>query len=132
MKSNKKIYIFGNPLLPFDNLPIKMLPDLKELFPEIDFIVQDPNENLKTEEGKIIIIDTAQNIDKVTVLNNLDNLETEKIYSAHDFDLAFNLKLLRKIGKLKEVLIFAVPQEIKKQEAIDQLSCLLKDYLKSS
>jgi len=132
MKSKQKIYIFGNPLLPFDSLPIKMCPDLKEAFPEIDFIVQDPNENLKPEEGKVVIIDTAQNIDKVTVLNNLDNLETEKIYSAHDFDLAFNLKLLKKIGKLKEVLIFAVPQKIKKQEAIDQLSCLLKDYLKSS
>ncbi len=123
---NKTIYIFGNPLLNFDNLPIKLVPELRKKFPDINFIIQDPNENIKpSANGELIIIDTVININTVIIINNIKQLETGKIYSMHDFDLAFNLKLLKKIGKLKKVKIFGVPPDLNKQTALEQLSKLI-------
>jgi Ni,Fe-hydrogenase maturation factor len=133
-KSNKiTIYIFGNPLLDFDNLPLKLVPKLRKKFPNINFIIQDPNENIKpSNDGELIIIDTVVGINKVTVINNMDELKTDKIYSMHDFDLAFNLKLLKKIGKLRRVMIFGVPPKINTQEALKQLKELITNSLYSS
>ena len=65
-------------------------------------------------------------IKKVTVINNLDKVKLSKIYSAHDFDLGYNLKLLQQIGKLEKVTIFGVPAEIKKQTALKQLVELIE------
>jgi len=120
------IYVFGNPLLEFDNLPIKLLPKLQKIFPEIDFVIQDPNENLQPENGKLCIIDTAFGIDKIRIIEDLEKIQLDKIYSAHDFDLGFNLKLLQKIGELKKVVIFGVPDKIDKKDALDQLVKLIK------
>ena len=125
---NKTIYIFGNPLLEFDNMPIKLAPELKKRFPSINFIIQDPNENIKPSiNGELIIIDTVMGIDKVIIINDIGVLETEKIYSMHDFDLAFNLKLLKKIGKLNKVTIFGVPPRLNKRTVLEQLSKLINN-----
>jgi hypothetical protein len=43
----KTIHIFGNALLDFDNLPLKLAPKLEKIFPEINFIIADPSENLE-------------------------------------------------------------------------------------
>lgn len=56
IKSKITIYIFGNPLLDFDNLPIKLLPELKKEFPEIKFTVMDPNENIKPINKELVVI----------------------------------------------------------------------------
>jgi len=121
MNKQITIYLFGNPLLSFDNLPIRLLPDLKKEFPQIDFRVTDPNENIKPIKKELIIIDTVQGINKVMVFNNLDKIQLDKIYSPHDLDLGFNLKLLQKIGELGKVTIFGVPQNIKEEKALKQL-----------
>jgi len=129
--NNVTIYIFGNPLLDFDNLPIKLAPELKKIFPQIDFIVMDPNENLRPENKELFIIDTAVGIDKVKVLDDIDKIELSPSYSAHDYDLGFNLKLLKKLGQLEKVTIFCVPQNIEKQQALQQLTSLIKQYTKN-
>jgi len=110
------IHIFGNPLLPFDSLPLKFVPKLKKIFPEIDFQLADPNENLKPKNKKLFIIDTIEGIKEVVVVDDLSKINTEKAYSLHDFDLGFNLKLLQKIGELEEVLIIGVPMEVEDEE----------------
>ena len=135
MKQKKTIHIFGNPLLDFDNLPLKLAPKLEKIFPEIDFIITDPNENLKPIDGELIIIDTIEGVKsaqggpssgrKVILIDDIEKLETNKIYSLHDFDLAFNLKLLQKIEKLKKVKIFGVPMEGDEEEILEQLENLI-------
>lgn len=125
----KTIHIFGNPLLDLDNLPLKLLPKLQKLFPEVNLIVADPAENLKPTDGELIIIDTIEGIKKVTLIDDLARIQTGKIYSLHDFDLGFNLKLLQKIGKLNKVKIFGVPMVIKEKEALEQLEDLIREYL---
>ena len=132
MKPKTKIHIFGNPLLPFDNLPIKLMPKLEKQFPEIEFVLSDPNENIKPENGKLIIIDTVMGIDRVKILTDIDKIQTEQSCSAHDFDLGFNLKLLKKIGELKEVVIFCVPPNIKIEKAEKQLVEVLKENIKNT
>ena len=117
----KTIHIFGNPLLDFDNLPLKLAPKLEKLFPEIDFVITDPSENISPIDGELIIIDTVENIKNVILIDDIEKLETNKIYSLHDFDLAFNLKLLQKIGKLKRVKIFGVPMEGDEEDVLEQL-----------
>ncbi len=121
----KTIHIFGNPLLDFDNLPIKLAPKIEKLFPGIDFVITDPSENLEPIDGELIIIDTVEGAKKVVVIDDLEKLETNKIYSLHDFDLAFNLKLLQKIGKLRKVKIFGVPMNSDEEEILEQLTKLI-------
>jgi len=128
--NNKTIHIFGNPLLDFDNLPIKLANELRKKFSDIDFIIQDPNENIKpSSKGELLIIDTVAGIDEITVIRDIESLETETIYSMHDFDLAFNLKLLKKIGRLKKVTIFGVPQRPRKRNVLKQLTEAIEKHL---
>ncbi len=121
-----KIYIFGNPLLDFDNTPILLKSELKKEFPETEFCVRDPNENLHPKNGKLIIIDTAEGIEEVRVLTDISKIQVDPKYSMHDFDLGFNLRLLEKIGQLKEVVIFCVPMKIEKKQALNDLVTLIK------
>lgn len=125
----KIIYIFGNPLLNFDNLPIQLAPKLEKIFPQIDFVIVDPNENLKPIDKELIIIDTVEGIEKVVFIDDIKKLETGKIFSLHDFDLAFNLKLLQKIGKLKRVKIFAVPMEGDEKEILEELTKIMRSHV---
>ena len=46
----------------------------------------------------------------------------------HDFDLAYNLKLLEKIGKIDSVKIIGVPMEISEEEALDQIQLILRKW----
>jgi Ni,Fe-hydrogenase maturation factor len=128
MKRKHTIHIFGNPLLDFDNLPIKLAPKLQKLFPEIDFVITDPSENLEPVDGELIIIDTVEDTEKVTVINDLEKIRIGKIYSLHDFDLAFNLKLLQKIGKLKKVKIFGVPMSGNEENVLEQLIKMISNH----
>lgn len=133
-----KILIFGNPLLKQDSLPIKLLPKLKQKFPNIKFKEIDPTENLEpflntdtpnTEHqtpGDLVAIDTIKGINKVTTINDIEQLHTNKIYSMHDFDLALNLKLLKKLNKIKSVKIIGIPMNITENEAINQISKILQ------
>lgn len=116
----KTIYIFGNPLLDFDNLPIKLAPDLREEFPELEFEVVDPNENMHPTDGVLIIIDTVINIDEPVLIDDIDDLELSPRYSMHDLDLAFNLKLLKKIGKLDKAFIIGLPPAIDQALALQE------------
>lgn len=117
----KTIYIFGNPLLSFDSLPIQLMPDLQKEFPGFNFIHKDPNENMHPENGELIIIDTVVGPKEVVIINDIERIESSPSVSMHDLDLGFNLKLLQKIGALERVTIFGVPAEINKDEAFKRL-----------
>jgi Ni,Fe-hydrogenase maturation factor len=132
MKQKKTIYIFGNPMLDFDNLPLKLASKLEKTFPEIDFVITDPSENLKPINDELIVIDTVEGIENVVLIDDIEKLETAKIHSLHDFDLAFNLKLLQKIGRLKSVKIFGVPMSGDEEKVLEQLEEYIKKFSLSS
>jgi len=126
MKKNK-ILVFGNILVEKDNLALKLIPKLKEEFSNIEFKEFDATENLEAEieNGKLMILDVAEGIENVEIIKNIKKLATNKIYGVHDFDLAYNLKLLEKIGKLKKVKIIAIPFNMDEEEAFDKVKDVL-------
>lgn len=124
-----KILVFGNSLVEKDSLALKILPRLKKEFPDIDFKELDPCENIEAEieNKKLRILDVVENAESVTLLRDIDKLRTDKVYSMHDFDLAYNLKLLKKIGKLEKVEIIGIPWNLGEEEAFQESAKIIEN-----
>ncbi len=118
-------------MLKEDSLPLRLVPGLARMFPHIEFIEFDPNDDMEKEGRNLNIIDTVQGIDKVTLLTekDIDRLEAQRIWSMHDFDLAHSLKLLKKLHAIDTVRIFGVPMSMRKEEALLQLSAMISSTL---
>jgi hypothetical protein len=60
-----------------------------------------------------LILDTVQGIRDVTLIegDEIERFVMSPRGTAHDFDLAFQLRYLRKLGKLGDVTVIGVPQE---------------------
>lgn len=123
--SKQNIYIFGNPDLEMDSLPIRLIPRLKQLYPETDFVLKDPNEEWDTPE-EMTIIDTAVGVDDVTVFDDLESFASVPRLSMHDYDALTNLRYMKKLGKLKKVKIIGIPPEIDVEEVLKKISDFLK------
>jgi Ni,Fe-hydrogenase maturation factor len=121
----KTIYIFGNPLVKEDSLPLKLIDKLKKEFPSLEFKEFDTVEDLKLEK-ELNIIDTVKGIKKVELIEDIDKIITDKIYSMHDLDLGYNLKLLKKMKMIEKIRIFGIPNKISETEAFEQLRKLIK------
>ncbi len=121
----KKIYVAGNPLVKTDSVPLKIMSKLQRAFPGMEFIELEPTDNLPDEKS-LNIIDTVIGIDSVKVIDDIDAIVTGKVYSLHDFDLGFNLKLMKKTGKLNRVNIIGVPAHFSEAEAMKGVARQLK------
>jgi Ni,Fe-hydrogenase maturation factor len=110
-----KVYTFGNEDLKEDNVAFKVAKILKGKIKEVEFIKVKLNEDLPftATEKIVVILDVIEGIDKVVELGDkdLDRLVVSKSSTVHDFDLGFQLKYLRKIGKLGEVIIIGLPMQ---------------------
>lgn len=129
-----KILIFGNSLVEQDNLPIRLIPKLKQEFPNFQFIHLDPTEDLQSYGPNLTIIDTAQEINQVQLLTlssieDFNKFKINKIYTMHDFDLGYNLKLLKKLNLIDKVQIVCIPQNISEQEAFHQTQLILRKFV---
>jgi Ni,Fe-hydrogenase maturation factor len=125
------ILIFGNPLLPNDNLPIRLIPDLQNLFPNHNFIHIDPSENIEEYGINLTIIDTIQDINKIKIITLKTHEDFQKIVlpkslSMHDFDLSINLKLLKKLNKIDSVKIIGVPMEAEQEYALKHIAKIIR------
>jgi len=108
-----KVYVFGNEDLPEDNKAIIACKKLKKTEKDISFIFVKPNEDVPfIGEKKIIIIDTVLGVDEVLLIKDedLEKLSASPRTSVHDFDLGFQLKYLKKLKKIGDVEIIAIPQ----------------------
>lgn len=119
-----RIYICGNPLVEEDSLPVKLLPELRKNYPEMNFVEFDPSEDLPHEK-ELIIIDTIINISDVMVLNDIEAFAGTKACSLHDFDLGTNLKLAKKMGWVKKITIIGVPPSMKEKDAAEKMGTVL-------
>lgn len=130
MKKDKKmtVFVFGNPLLKKDSLPLTLLFNLKKQFPDIDFQIADPNENFPPEKEKeLIIIDTVMGIKKPMILdlNDFKKNQTTPL-SPHDYDLLFHLLLLKKLKKINDVKIIGIPtKEMETKNILEKVSRLI-------
>ncbi|HSB47257.1 MAG TPA: hypothetical protein VLD37_04525 [Candidatus Bilamarchaeum sp.] len=124
-----KVLVFGNPLVRRDSIALRLMPALRKKFPGIEFREFDAAENLESEGRDLVILDAAEGIGKVSLIDDLSALCGGKIYSMHDFDLALTLKLLKKMGKLGTVKIIAVPSSWPLRKALPEVSALLSSLL---
>ena len=117
----KTIFVFGNPDLPQDSLPLRILSELEKKFPQIKFEVKDPNEEWEVPE-ELIVVDTALGLKEITVFDSLEKFATAPRVSMHDFDALTNLRFLQKLGRLKKVKIIGLPPEMSESEAIQVIN----------
>lgn len=122
----KKVFVFGNPDLEMDNLPLRILPELRKAFPEIKFVAQDPNEEWKVEE-EMTVLDTAVGIKEIRVFESLEKFSKTSRISMHDFDALTNLRLLQKLGKIKQMKIICLPSGFSEKQALKELHVLLNE-----
>ena len=121
----KKILVFGNPYLKQDNLAVRVGKKLKVKGFEV-VNCSSPDDLLNHDLSNSIILDVAQGISKVTFFTDIDSLEFSVIFSLHDFDLGFFLKLLKETGKVKKVNIIGVPQGYDEEKATVEVVKLVK------
>ncbi len=119
----KTILCFGNEFIKQDSLAKELADELT--IPNHKFIkCNSPNELLNIK-GDIIIMDVVKGIDKVIIIKDLDQLKTNKLYSLHDFDLAFFLKLMKETGKISSIKIIGIPQKGNKEKIKQQIKKLI-------
>ncbi|MBU1975214.1 MAG: hypothetical protein KKG59_02295 [Nanoarchaeota archaeon] len=110
-----KIYVFGNEFLEEDNLAIKLAKSLP-----YDFVFcDDPYEILDLKE--VVIMDVVQGLKKVEIIDDISRLDSNKMYSLHDFDLSYILQLQKSLGKLGKVKIIGVPQDGTVESLLEEL-----------
>ena len=111
-----KVYVFGNKDLGLDNKAFVAQKKLGAMFPQIEFVEVEPNADLPFEDGaRVYIMDTVEGIDEPVLIEDGDLaklINTDSV-SVHDFDLGFQLKYLKKLGKLGNVTILGLPMEKK-------------------
>lgn len=107
-----KIYVFGNKDHDKDKMAFVVAKKLQEKIKNIEFVEVKPNEDLSFENNEdVIIMDGVWGIKDVKLITNIDKFDLGPKNSVHDFDLSFQLKYLRKIGKLKNIKIIGLPLE---------------------
>jgi Ni,Fe-hydrogenase maturation factor len=126
----KKIFVFGNPLVEGDSLALAVAERLKGKIEGIEFVaVQSLDEVGKRD---FWVLDVAFGIEKVEVIEELDYLRVKQPVSGHDFDLALELKMLKKLGRIGEIRIIAVPMGYRLGKAVEEVKAVLEkgDYLR--
>jgi len=119
-----KIFVFGNENLNSDSLPLRILPELKKRFPEFEFEIKDPNEELDFV-GPFLILDTVEGTDDVALFNNLEAFVPSPRVTMHDFDAYANLRFLKKVKELPSLKIIGVPPKMPEGDALEKVGSIL-------
>ena len=108
------VYVFGNEYVEEDKRAIEVARELENTVGGISFVLVDPNEDVPfVNEPQVVVLDTVQAIRDVALVEGvgIEGLLLSPRGSVHDFDLAFQLRYLEKLGKLGEVTVIGIPQE---------------------
>jgi Ni,Fe-hydrogenase maturation factor len=108
------VYVFGNEYVAEDIRAIEVARELQNTVEGVSFVFVGPNEEVPfADEPRVVILDTIQGIQDVALVegDEFDGLLLSPRGSVHDFDLTFQLRYLKKLGKLGEVTIIGIPQE---------------------
>ncbi len=113
--------MLGNASVKGDDGAVRLIPDLKKSFREHEFVEFDPNEKL--DEKEVWIIDVVKGIRSVQLLTekDVDRLKNFPRMTIHDFDFAFQLKLLMNLGVIERVHIVGIPYGMEKKKALGQV-----------
>lgn len=121
---NPTVHVFGNADLPVDSLPLRILPALRDRLPEVRFELKDPNEEWDIPD-EFCMIDVVLGLDEPRLFTDLDRFAAAPRFSVHDFDVIANLRLLKKIGRLRQVRIIGLPPSMDESAAVEAVAALL-------
>ncbi len=125
------VSVFGNPDLLLDNLPVILVPQLRERFPHVHFVIEDPNEIDLPKQGKWVILDTVRGLYEVLWISVDDVARFRNAgVTAHDYDLSTLLLLAKKLDPSFEPQILGVPEGIAESIALSAVSRELSEILK--
>lgn len=119
-----KILCFGNRFVRGDNISLKLADSLK--IKGVEFLKCEDLSDLERINDDVTIIDTVLGLKEIEVIDDINDLQLGKMYSLHDFDLGFHLKLMRELGKIKSVKIIGIPIRMKLEDAQKEIAELLK------
>jgi hypothetical protein len=74
--------------------------------------------DLKQLPEELWLLDVAIGIESVEKITGLERLQELKLVSLHDLDIGTELLLYKKIGKLKKVVIVAIPAGMELEKAV--------------
>lgn len=94
--------------------------------PGFEFIKCESFNDIDLNEKNLTILDVVEGIDKPILIKDIDKLRINKSVTAHDFDLAFNLKLMKAMGKIEDVKIIGIPQKGGKAEIFKEIKLLFQ------
>lgn len=107
MGLKKLVFVFGNEFLEEDNFAFKVGKKMENKFNMV--YCKSPDEILECNNKSIVILDVIKNINKPVIIKDISRLNTRKIISLHDFDVAFFLNLMKKMGIKKNIKIVGIP-----------------------
>jgi Ni,Fe-hydrogenase maturation factor len=109
-----RVYLFGNEYVAEDKRAIEVARELEGAVDGISFVLVGPNEDVPfVDERRVVILDTVHGIREVTLVegDEVDGFILAPRGSVHDFDLAFQLRYLKKLDRLGDVSLIGIPQE---------------------
>lgn len=124
MSSVTVVTVFGNETEAKDNLAVRLVPELKKRWPNIEWRIEDPTESLEPPSDPWVILDVGVGIDKVMVVTDLKQLDYVKGSSVHDFDVYLELRLREKLGQLPKLKIILVPYDWPVNRAVEAVAAL--------
>ena len=111
-----KVFVFGNENLDFDNSAITAAKKIGGTLSEVEFVIVKPNEDLPFDNGvSTVVMDVVEGLTEVILIQD-DGYKGELVKivlpprtTAHDFDLGFQLRYLKKLDKLGQIKIIGLP-----------------------
>jgi Ni,Fe-hydrogenase maturation factor len=108
------VYVFVNEYVAEDKRAIEVARELEGAIAVISFVFVSLNEDvLFVNERHVVILDTVEGLQDIALVegDQIDGLILSPRGSVHEFDLAFQLRYLKKLNMLGEVTITSIPQE---------------------
>ena len=109
-----QIYVFGNKDAPGDVGAIEVAEGVGGAVDGVSFVFVGPNEDVPfVDEERVVVLDVVHGMREVALIsgNDIDRFAPPPRTTVHDFDLAFQLRYLKKIGRLGEVCVLGIPKE---------------------
>ena len=107
-----RVYVFGNRDVACDAVALQVMDTLQGKIFGVDFVHVVPNADVPFfDESPLVLMDVVYGLSEVRLFDEsyLDRVVLPSRVSVHDFDLGFQLRYLKKLGKLGRVFIIGLP-----------------------
>jgi Ni,Fe-hydrogenase maturation factor len=120
-----KVLVFGNPFVKEDTMALRVGKELEKKGIKVKEVMDlDELEELR-DWSEVVLVDTVKGLKEVKRVS-VKGIEQKSVFSIHDLDLGFYLKVKKKLGELKEIKIIGVPMKGNPKELSEKVLRTLK------